>query len=144
MQNWSIHAKYVFLHCSYSAPVRVSDTALARFVAAREIILDDDARTGVFVVAVLALVGGVAARALRSDTTLVLVAVREDNARCVRATDVRRGVVAVRTWGCFALFVLREIVVPSRTAALGVPMQQIKPIMKTRNFFISGKIIANL
>ena len=135
----------MFLHCSYSAPVRVSGVALVRLVVAtRDIILDDGVRAGVFVVSVLALVVLVAARALRSDTTLVLVAVREDNACCGRATDVRRGVVAVRTWVCFVLSGVREIAVPSRTAALDVPMQQIKPIMKTRNFFISGKIIANL
>lgn len=126
----------MFLHCSYSAPVRVSDIAPPVCDAAREITRFDVAR---------ATRGDDAFRAvsvvlLRGDG---VVALREDNTRWGRAAVVRRGVVAVRIWVCFLSFCVLEMAFPSRTAALAIPMQHTIVLIKTRNFFISGGILAN-
>lgn len=57
MQNWSIHVKNAFLHCSYAAPVRVSDIDVVLVSAAR-------ATTGVDVVRAVTFCVGVAVRAV--------------------------------------------------------------------------------
>ena len=79
----------MFLHCSYSAPVRVSDIAPPVCDAAREITRFDVARATRADDAFRA----VSVVLLRVDGVMAL---REDNTRWGRAAVVRRGVVAVR------------------------------------------------
>ena len=144
-----MHEKYVFLHCSYSAPVRVDDIAVVFVVPARDMFICAIPRdVVVFFVRVLV---------ARGDTDCV-VALR-DLVLCVARVPVNavRGVnTAVRalvrgtfvdTRDCvvdFAFVAVRDIDVPSRTAASATPMQSSRFATKIRIFFISDKIIANL
>lgn len=156
-----MHVKYALLHCSYSAPICVSDI-VAVVVAAREVVwgcvngrrvidavcwvvpLRDivaPERTVVAFVADVAALRDVVARdvvvRLLDRGTIVCDAVR---AVAVRAMPVVADV-AVRDDIFCATFDVglfsRFVAFSSRTAALAMPMQIAKIHAKDKNFFIS-------
>ena len=144
-----MHEKYVFLHCSYSAPVRVDDMAVVFVVPARDMFICAPPRVVVATLVRVLLVRGdtdrdVALRDFMFCVVRVLVDAVRDVSVVVRAlvrgivVDMRDCVVA------FAFVAVRDIDVPSRTAAPATPMQSSRFATKIRIFFISGKIIANL
>jgi hypothetical protein len=127
-----MHEKYVFLHFSYSAPVRVLDIENESSFVARALtvcfFVDDVLVRGFCVVLREVVVRG------------VVVALRGDNV-VFRGAVVLRDVVAVRTCVCCVSFsvLVRETVVPSRTAPVATPIQVSIFAAKNRIFFISGK-----
>ena len=131
-----MQAKYVFLHCSYSAPVRVSDI---------ENVLSDAARGITLTLFFFSRVVWVE----RVGCCLFPVGCDEDAGRgagdSVRAViTIGREVVLIRFWaGCFPADE-RDVAVPSRTAPLAMPMQASRFAVKNRIFFISGESVANL
>jgi hypothetical protein len=138
-----MHEKYVVLHFSYSAPVRVSDIVFlfAFSVAARDttdfcttfVALRDDTERALFdrgccAVAFERFVVFVALRGVKTDVFEVL----------------RFGVVATRDCDTSLPDFERDTLVPSRTAASAIPAQINKFSAKIRIFFISDEILANL
>lgn len=143
--------KYVCLHRSYSAPVRVFVKSIADVATARDVMIGVKLRADVSIGVrdgrvsrdVLSDVRAVAARADVVVVRAVVVVVRAGNT-VMRALD-RFCVVAVRD--CVAAFrsdFARETAVPSRTAASARPENVNSPITKTRILFISDEIIAKL
>ena len=141
--------KYVCLHRSYSAPVRVFVKSIADVAAARDVMIGVKLRADVSIGVrdgprdVLSDARAVAARADVVVVRAVVVVVRAGNT-VMRALD-RFCVVAVRD--CVATFrsdFARETAVPSRTAASARPENVNSPITKTRILFISDEIIAKL
>ena len=134
-----MHAKYVFLQRSYSAPVRVSDMLVA--------VLSDAARDTTFVRFVF--VRDVAARAAAGSRFCAdvrgVVPLRGTNV-VLRGDVLRFTVVAVRlwTWGGFFSFLVRETAVPSRTAPPAMPTQVNMFAAKNRIFFISDASVAKI
>lgn len=157
-----MHVKYALLHCSYSAPICVSDI-VAVVVAAREVVwgcvngrrvidavrwvvpLRDivaPERTVVAFVADVAALRDVAARdvvvRLLDRGTIVCDAVR---AVVVRAMPGVADVAVRDDIFCAILFDVelfsRFVAFSSRTAALAMPMQIAKIHAKDKNFFIS-------
>ena len=122
----------MFLHFSYSAPVRVSDIIVVDSVPARDITdffwgavtRDETERADVAVRLV-------AEFALRGAKTAVLFV-------------VRLFVVATRDCVGARSDLVRDGFAPSRTAALARPVQISKFVAKTRIFFISDESLANL
>lgn len=86
-QNWSMHAKYAVLHCSYSAPVRVSLVARATVAVRAVVVRLVFARDAVFV-------WGIAAR-----TDVFCVATRTDGRDATVFVFTRWVVVAARIVG---------------------------------------------
>ena len=131
-----MHEKYVFLQRSYSAPVRVLDISIAGVVVVvlRATALRSVLRAG--------LVRFVAVDLAVLFTTVVLVPERDElvaaesreESIVVRGLAERTAVVAVR----LCVLLLREMAVPSRTAASEKPMQNSRFANKNRSFFISG------
>ena len=133
-----MHEKYVSLHCSYSAPVRVLAIIAPSFDNARAVIAVKlrvaDELVRVVVPPLRVVVDGCVV------LTTVWRAVRGVSV-VPRLADVL-AVVFVRDW--FAVVVVslvllvRETAVPSRTAASAMPRHITRFVNKTRSFFISG------
>lgn len=116
-QNWSMHVKYAFLHCSYSAPVRVCDIALV--VVARAVTAGVALR-GVLIVCDVVL-RGVAVRAFVVAVRAVIFCVVRDCEFCAGRRTLLR-CVALRLIGCVETTrcvadAVRAVVLPSRIAA---------------------------
>ena len=135
----------MFLQRSYSAPVRVFDSTVVSAVAVRAEITFVGSRLDVVLVALRADVLRVffLSFVVVSRVTVfvavrdVVVAVREFSV-VVRGFVVRTTLVAVRDCVVSLSGFVREMAVPSRTAALAKPTQTSKFVIKTRILFISG------
>ena len=137
-----MHEKYVFLHCSYSVPTRVSDITNVYPVseAARDIVGAEFLLMDLFVFRT-----AVPLFCVERDV-VVRTAERVLFVRGIRV--VERGVLVLfvvvdtRLWDCCADVLadfVRETLVPSRTAPPAIPVQSNKFMTKIRIFFISGK-----
>ena len=149
-----MHEKYVFLHFSYSAPVLVPDvvpdsdavraeTILLRLFFCIVVRFVTDWRCGVFVRETVF----VAVRELTLFFAFCIGAVLERGTNMdVRPVVARCVVVVNRPWvgGVFLSDFARDIDVPSRTAALAMPIHTKVFVIIDRIFFISDKILANL
>lgn len=160
--------KYAVLQRSYSAPVRVSDITDDALVAAAARAVTPGCRPAAAAVGVRAgdeaaardtlavsrvVVPAVAARVVAARAAVVFLSdvPRDDCAPGVsivpRAAVDRSFLTVVEMRCCVGAdrsVALRDIVLPSRTAALVAPMHNIKYDAKIRTFFISDKILANL
>ena len=139
-----MHAKYAFLHCSYSAPVRVSGICVVLVVVARAVTDVVPAR-GMATRADVFVRAGVPVRAPVARDVFVIALLRGASV-VVRAAVFLRTVVAVRLCTAVGLSSVfpRDNAVPSRTAALAKPTHINRFAAKNRIFFISDRILAKL
>ena len=127
-----MHVNNADLHCSYSAPVRVSVAEFvvvaARAETFRVVVIERaDVRVAVFVFCGIKILIGFAARGV----TVVFIGVR---------VVTERDVLAVVTVVLFP----REMAFSSRTAPPAFSVQKQIAQIKSKNFFISALMLANL